>query len=168
MNGKACISLNMSAAVIACLSDFFFFFPPHSFCCFWCLKMCRQRKVNTDIVPPNKRASPCISKRCLCGGVFSSGGLLGIALTLPRTCVRTCTRASMRVCVCKVCECGGGGRRRRKGGGVQVRLCGYPATEGTVYRGTRILTTLSVVFLSVGAQIFFQPSTVSTERTFFD
>lgn len=30
-----------------------------------------------------------------------------------------------------------------------------------------ILTTLSVVFLNVGVQIFFQPSTVSTELAFF-
>lgn len=49
-----------------------------------------------------------------------------------------------------------------------MRLCGYPATEGTVYSGAHILTTLSVVFLNVGAQIFFQPSAVSTELTFFD
>lgn len=46
-----------------------------------------------------------------------------------------------------------------------MRLCGYFATEGTVYRA-HILTTLGVVFLNVGEQIFFQPSTVSTELTF--
>lgn len=50
-------------------------------------------------------------------------------------------------------------------GGGGGGLCGYFATEGTVYRA-HILTTLSVVFLNVGVQIFFQPSTVSTERTF--
>lgn len=46
-----------------------------------------------------------------------------------------------------------------------MRLCGYFATEGTVY-WTYILTTLGVVFLNVGSQIFLQPSAVSTERTF--
>lgn len=55
------ISLNMSVIVIACLSDS----PPKSFCCFWCLKMCRQRKVNTDIVPLNKRAPPLHKQRLL-------------------------------------------------------------------------------------------------------
>lgn len=46
--------------------------------------MCRQRKVNRDIVLLNKRASPCISKGHWCGGVFSSGGLLNVSLTWPR------------------------------------------------------------------------------------
>lgn len=46
-----------------------------------------------------------------------------------------------------------------------MRLCGYFATEGTVCRA-HIPTTLAAVFLNVGAQIFFQPSAVSTERTF--
>jgi len=52
------------------------------------------------------------------------------------------------------------------GGGGSGELCGYFATEGTVF-SAHILTTLSVVFLNVSAQIFFQPSTVSTEWTFF-
>lgn len=124
----ACISLNMSLAVIACLSDFFFFFlpfflfnatppnhPPHnfSFCCFWCLKMCRQRKVNTDIVPPNKRASPYISNGCLCRGVFSSGGSPGISLTL-------CGTPRTRVCV-KCASLRGGGPGGAAGAGLSCR-----------------------------------------------
>lgn len=53
------------------------------------------------------------------------------------------------------------------------RLCvDTSATEGSVCRA-HILTALSVVFLNAGSQIFFQPSTVSTELTlslffFFD
>lgn len=93
---RACISLNMSLAAIACLSDFFFSILSAAF---WCLKMCRQRKVNTDIVPLNKRASPCISNRCLCGGVFSSGGSLGISLTM---CLCVWESAHMQPCVLPV------------------------------------------------------------------
>lgn len=49
--------------------------------------------------------------------------------------------------------------------GVGVRLRGRFATEATVYTA-HILTTLGVVLLNVGAQIFFQPSAVSTENIF--
>lgn len=127
--------------------------------------MCRQRKVNTDIVSRNKRASPCISKACLCGCVFSSGGSLGISLTLLCVCVCVCVcqcthvhPCMLHICVRKVWVSG-------EGGGVQVRLCGHFATEGTVYRA-RIQTALSVVLLNVSGQIFFQPSAVSTQLTF--
>lgn len=163
-------SLNKSEHVSGrdCMPLWLVFFST-SFYCFWCLKMCRQRKVNTDIVPVNKRASPCISKVCLCGGVFSSGGSLGIALTLVRVCVRMSKHAAMhaaRLCVQSLWVRGIEWRgEEEEEGGAQVRRCGYFATEGTVYR-TPILTALSVVFLNVGAQIFFQPSTVSTELTF--
>lgn len=107
MNGRACISLNMSVATIACLSDSP---PPILSAAFWCLKMCRQRKVNTHIVPLNKRASPCISKACLCWGVFSSGGSLGILLTLPRMCanVHTCVHA----CCTSLCVKSASARQR--------------------------------------------------------
>lgn len=160
MNGKACIGLNMSVVVIARLSDTPPHTPPKSFCCFCCLKMCRQRKVNTDIVPRNKRASPYISKRGLSGGVFSSGGSLGISLTLLHVCECAHVRPCVLVCG-KTASVAGG----RWDGGRWGWLRGYFATEGTVCR-THILTTLSVVFLNVGVQIFFQPSTVSTELTF--
>lgn len=85
-------------------------------------------------------------------------------------CVKVCVCVSVHTCVhaCWICVCVCVYRLwglRGKGGGVQVKLCGYFATEGTVYRA-HILTTLRLVFLNVSAQIFFQPSTVSTELTF--
>lgn len=102
-----------------------FFSLLRPFCCFCSLKMCRQRKVNMVIVPVNNRASPYISRHRLCGGVFSSGCSLSISFTLVyvHTCVHACCVMSVRV----------EGRRRW---GVQVRLCGFCATEGTVYGGS--------------------------------
>lgn len=128
--------------------------------------MCRQRKVNTDIVPLNKRASPCISKACLCGDVFSSGGSLGISLTLLHVCVcvwmsKHATMRAARLSVQSLWVSGGLGEWGRSGEAVWI-FC----NRGNSVRGAHILTTLSVVFLNVGVQIFLYPSAVSTQLTF--
>lgn len=91
--------------------------------------MCRQRKVNTDIVLLDKR---------------------GLSLHKHRPFVRRCL--FIRWLARRFAHLAAGPRGRL-------------ATEGTV-SGARSPTTLGAVLPNVGGQIFFQPSTVSTELTF--
>lgn len=71
------------------------------------------------------------------------------------------TMRAARLSVQSLWASGGLGEWGRSGDAVWI-FC----NRGNSVRGAHILTTLSVVFLNVGVQIFLYPSAVSTQLTF--